>query len=475
ISELISRLTIDRLHIVGDIFDRGPGAHIVMDALTRYHDVDLQWGNHDMLWMGAAAGCDALIATAVINSLKYGNIDTLEEGYGISLSPLIAFALSAYRDDPCLRFMPKLLDAEGGAPADPHVAAKVHKAMAVILFKLEAALIRRNPHFHMENRLLLDKVDYAAGTVRIGESVWPLADARFPTVLPSAPGALSETEADIVFKLRRAFLHSEKLQEHVRFLLAHGGMYLTCNDNLLFHGCVPTDEHGDFIPVELPDGSRAAGRAYLDRADALVRAAFAERPGSPARERAADFLWYLWCGPHSPLFGKDQMTTFERYFIADKAAHTEHKSTYFRLAEEGWFADRLLQEFGLDPARAHIINGHVPVKIRKGESPVKADGKLIVIDGGMSKAYQTETGIAGYTLIYSSNELALSCHDPFVTVEEAVKNEVDIHSTQTVVRQFERRMLVADTDRGAELKAQIRDLQRLLSAYRSGRIKERLV
>ncbi len=473
VCELISRLTIDRLHIVGDIYDRGPGAHIVMDALEHYHDVDFQWGNHDMLWMGAAAGCDALIATAIINSLKYGNIDTLEEGYGISLSPLVAFALSAYRDDPCLRFMPKILDADNaGGPQDPDVAAKVHKAMAVILFKLEGDIIRRNPQFGMDGRLLMDKVDFEQGTVAIGGQVWALADTSFPTVLPSDPFALSVTEQDIVSKLRRAFLHSGKLQEHVRFLLSRGGMYLCCNQLLLFHGCVPVDEQGAFIPVSMP-GGMFAGRAYLDEADALVRKAFApEHARTAERQQALDFMYYLWCGPNSPLFGKDQMTTFERYFIADKGAHTEHKSTYFKFAEEGWFADRLFSEFGLDPARAHVVNGHVPVKIKKGESPVKAGGKLLVIDGGMSKAYQSETGIAGYTLIYSSNELALSCHDPFVTVEEAVRNEVDIHSTQTVVESFDRRMLVADTDRGAELKEQIRDLKRLLDAYRDGRIKE---
>jgi len=468
---LIQRLVIDRLHIVGDIFDRGPGAHIILKKLIKYHDIDIQWGNHDILWMGAAAGSRAMIATTIINSLKYGNVDTIEDGYGISLSPLVRFAMEAYADDPCERFYPRTVEG----PVDGRNAeliAKMQKAMAIILFKLEGQLIRKNPEFQMENRLLLDKIDYENGTIVIDGKTYELADKNFPTVLPSDPYALTENEEELMDKLRKAFFHSEKLQDHIRFLYSHGSIYLCCNGNLLFHGCVPTNADGSFTEVEL-DGKKYSGKAYFDKADERVREAFFTKWGSEKRKRGLDFMYYLWCGANSPMFGKDRMTTFERYFILDKETHTEHKNAYFGFAEQESFAIRLLQEFGLsDAPDCHVINGHVPVKIKKGESPIKANGRIIVIDGGMSKAYQSTTGIAGYTLIYNSNRMVLSRHDPFVTVEEAISGEVDIHSVPQVIYTPMHRKRVADTDIGKSLAERVQDLTHLLRAYRCGTIKQ---
>ena len=470
LSNLIQRLVIDRLHIVGDVYDRGPGAHIIMNRLLSYHNVDVQWGNHDILWMGAAAGNRALIATTIINSLKYGNVDSIEDGYGISLSPLVTFALNVYADDPCIQFLPR---AVGGVGHDnPDLIAKMHKAMAIILFKLEGQIIRDNPDYHMEHRMMLERVDYERGAMTVDGVEYELADKRFPTVLPSDPYALSEAEEELIDKLRTEFHHSEKLQEHVRFLFSHGSMYLVCNGNLLFHGCVPANEDGSFASVVI--GDRAyAGKALFDRADELVRQGYFARWGSPERQEGLDFFWYMWCGTNSPLFGKDKMTTFERYFIADKVTHEEHKNPYFKLAEHEDFAVKILKEFGLsDDPDSHIINGHVPVKIKKGESPIKANGRIFVIDGGMSKAYQSTTGIAGYTLICNSERMSLSCHDPFVTVGEAIRSEVDIHSTQQIVYTYARRKRVADTDVGRSLIERIADLTDLLAAYRSGAIKQ---
>lgn len=472
ISKLISRLVIDRLHIVGDIFDRGPGAHIILDTLETYHAVDVQWGNHDIVWMGAAAGSEALLATAIINSLKYGHVDALEDGYGISLRPLITFALETYGDDPCERFMPRAVDMEINLH-DAALIAKMHKTMAVILFKLEGDIINRNPKFDMGKRNLLETIDLEAGTVTVEGRAYPLLDTNFPTFDPKNPYKLTEGEAELVDKLATAFEHSTRLQRHVRFLFSHGGMYLTCNGNLLFHGCVPTEADGTFTEVDVY-GERVSGKAYFDRADRMVRHAYFKKWGDAERRRGLDFMWYLWCGPDSPLFGKDRMTTFERYFIADKETHVEHKNPYFTCAEDESFAINLLKEFGLEGTCVRVVNGHVPVKIRKGESPLKANGRIVVIDGGMSKAYQKETGIAGYTLIDHSKGVRLSCHDPFVTVQEAIRNEVDIHSTQEEFVTHRQRKLVADTDAGKELASRITDLKRLLVAYQRGVIKENL-
>lgn len=469
VSGLIQRLAIDRLHIVGDIFDRGPGAHIILDALSQYHNVDLQWGNHDILWMGAAAGSEALVATTIVNSLKYGNVDTIEDGYGISLSPLVSFALDVYGDDPCARFMPREIEASldrRGA----EIIAKMHKALAIILFKLEGELIERNPAFGMDARRLLHKIDRASGTVELEGGVYPLTDTNFPTVDPENPYALTDGERGLINKLRTAFDHSQKLQRHVQFLYSHGGMYLRCNDCLLFHGCVPTDENGEFAPVEIA-GERLSGKAYFDRADALVRQGYFAKEGSPERAEGLDFLYYSWCGPLSAVFGKDRMTTFERYFVEDKDTHTERKNPYFTFAESEDFALKVLREFEIDSPDARIVNGHVPVKIKKGENPIKANGRIIVIDGGMSKPYQQQTGAAGYTLISSSTGITLSCHEPFVTVSEAVETEADIHSSQETVWRPLKRLLVADTDNGRAIAERVRDLNCLLDAYRTGVLK----
>lgn len=471
ISRLIQRLVINRLHIVGDIFDRGPGPHIIIDALMRYHDVDIQWGNHDILWMGAAAGNDALIATTIINSLKYGNVDTLEDGYGISLSPLVTFAIETYGNDACAKFMPRSVETELSLH-DASIMAKMHKAMAVILFKLEGNMIRRNPSFRMENRLLLDQIDFDAQTVNVDGRVYAINDVNFPTIDPADPYRLSGAEAELVDRLRMSFHHSAKLQEHVRFLFSKGSMYLCRNGNLIFHGCVPSTPDGVFTNVEL-FGETVSGKALFDRSDRLVRHGYFKKWSSTERQHGLDYMWYLWCGPDSPLFGKDKMTTFERYFIDDKAAHVETKNPYFSCAEKEEYALRLLHEFGVDGGESRIINGHVPVKFTKGESPIKANGRVVVIDGGMSKAYQKETGIAGYTLIDHSRGVRLCCHDPFVTVEEAIRNEVDIHSIQEEFVTNKVRKLVADTDVGKQIKRDVEDLKLLLAAYQRGVIKEK--
>ena len=468
ISELIQRLVIDRLHIVGDIFDRGPGAHIILDALMRYHDVDIQWGNHDILWMGAAAGCKPLVATTVVNSLKYGNVDTIEDGYGISLSSLMSFALDVYGDDPCERFKPREIEVTLDAHSS-EIMAKMHKALAIILFKLEGDIIERNPDFNMDARRLLHRIDREKGTITIDDCEYPLADTHFPTVDPADPYRLTPGEQDVIDKLTTAFEHSQRLQAHVQFLYSHGSLYLCCNDKLLFHGCVPSDSEGNFTPVKL-FGKKLAGREYFDRADALARSSYFAREGSAERARGLDFMFYLWCGPLSPVFGKDRMTTFERYFIEDETTHIENKNPYFICADRKDYAIKVLHEFGITAEDSFIVNGHVPVKIKRGENPIKAEGKVIVIDGGMSKPYQQKTGAAGYTLISSSTAIILSCHDPFVTVAEAVSSGVDMHSTQTLVWRPEHRLLVADTDTGRAIAERVEDLNHLLDAYRTGLI-----
>ncbi|MDO4565748.1 MAG: fructose-1,6-bisphosphatase [Oscillospiraceae bacterium] len=469
ISGLIQRLVIDKLHIVGDIFDRGPGAHIIMDALESYHQVDIQWGNHDLLWMGAAAGCSALVATTIVNSLKYGNLDTIEDGYGISLSPLVSFALEVYGDDPCYRFMPREIEASLDSRSATLIA-KMHKALAIILFKLEGEIIDRNPAFGMERRKLLHRMNLKEGTVELEDGVYPLSDTYFPTLDPADPYRLTPGEEEVIDKLTLAFDHSQKLQRHVEFLYSRGSMYLCCNDFLLFHGCIPSDENGEFSEVEL-FGKRCSGRELFDRADALARQGYFAREGTPERQQGLDFLWYCWCGKLSPVFGKNRMTTFERYFVADKDTHTETKNPYFTCGESPEFALKILREFGIESEEGRIINGHVPVKIKKGENPIKAGGRIIVIDGGMSKPYQLQTGAAGYTLISSSTGITLSCHEPFVTAREAISTEADIHSSQTLVESYYKRRLVSDTDDGRAIKERVKDLKSLLEAYRTGLIK----
>ena len=474
LSQTIQYLAVDRLHIIGDIYDRGPRADLILDALMDYHQVDVQWGNHDIAWMGAAALCEACIAQVLVTSVKYGNLDTLEVGYGISLRPLSNLA-ELYADDPCEGFQ-----ARGGgqdAQEDAGRLARMHKAAAVLQFKLEGQLIARRPEYGMDARRLLHRVDPDACTVEVDGTVYPMRSCSFPTVDWRDPYALCPQEREALERLTAAFAHSEKLQRHVRFLYSAGGLYLRCNGNLLYHGCMPLTPEGEFaaIPLPLEPGeAQPVWQAAFDRADRVARQGYFAREGSAAREAGRDFLWYLSCGPCSPLFGKDRMATFERCFIPDEAAWRETKNPYYARLDDPAFAARVLEAFGLSPERGHIVNGHVPVRLRKGESPVRAGGRLLVIDGGLSRAYQPVTGIAGYTLIFSSHELSLVAHQPFESTVRAITEEQDIHSVQTVVEKMPRRLLVADTDQGDALRARIADLEALLSAYRDGALKETL-
>lgn len=470
ISELIQRLVVDHLHIVGDIYDRGPGPHIIMDKLMTYHSLDIQWGNHDVLWMGAAAGQRGCITNAIRICARYGNLDILEEGYGINLLPLATFALKVYKDDPCTCFKLKVPDRPDSEEMQMNL--RIHKAISILQFKLEGQIISRQKSFHLEDRALLDKIDYEKGTIVLGGKEYQLLDTNFPTVDPKDPYALTEEEEEIMERLEKAFINCEKLQRHMRFLLAKGGLYKVYNDNLLYHGCVPLDEDGSLKETEVY-GKKYRGKALYDMLDAYVRKGFFALD-KKEREDGKDIMWYIWLHPDSPLFGKNKMATFERYFIAEKETHIEKKNPYYSYIENEKVIDNIMKEFGLDPAYGHIVNGHVPVKRKDGENPIKCGGKVMVIDGGFSKAYQKETGIAGYTLIFNSYGLLLVAHEPFESTEAAIEKENDIHSELTVVQRVHDRILVGDTDNGRELKEQIRDLEQLLSAYRNGEIIEKL-
>lgn len=470
ISELIQRLVVDHLHIVGDIYDRGPGPHIIMDKLMTYHSLDIQWGNHDVLWMGAAAGQRGCITNAIRICARYGNLDILEEGYGINLLPLATFALKVYKDDPCTCFKLKVPDRPDSEEMQMNL--RIHKAISILQFKVEGQIISRQKSFHLEDRALLDKIDYEKGTIVLGGKEYQLLDTNFPTVDPKDPYALTEEEEEIMERLEKAFINCEKLQRHMRFLLAKGGLYKVYNDNLLYHGCVPLDEDGSLKETEVY-GKKYRGKALYDMLDAYVRKGFFALD-KKEREDGKDIMWYIWLHPDSPLFGKNKMATFERYFIAEKETHIEKKNPYYSYIENEKVIDNIMKEFGLDPAYGHIVNGHVPVKRKDGENPIKCGGKVMVIDGGFSKAYQKETGIAGYTLIFNSYGLLLVAHEPFESTEAAIENENDIHSELTVVQRVHDRILVGDTDNGRELKEQIRDLEQLLSAYRNGEIIEKL-
>lgn len=468
ISELIQRLTIDVLHIVGDIYDRGPAPHKIMDRLMNYHNVDIQWGNHDILWMNAAAGHLGAITNVVRICSRYSNTDILEDVYGINLLPLARFAMNTYADDSCTSFIPKESRNEG----DTVLMSKIHKAVSVIQFKVEAGIIKNNPQFDMENRILLDKIDYEKGIIHINGSDYELNDKNFPTINPENPLKLTSEEEEIVNKLKKSFLHSEKLQRHIKFLFAKGSMFLKYNSNLLFHGCIPVTKDKEFTKVNI-DGKILWGKSYLEEADRICRQGYFSREGSEEKRKATDFMWYLWCGADSPLFGKDAMKTFERYFINDKALHKENKNPYYSFYEDIDFINMIFKEFNLNPETSHIINGHVPVKEKNGENPVKAQNRLIVIDGGFSKAYQSETGLAGYTLIYNSYGLKLVSHKPFQDVKNAIENCIDIHSSTRIVKRVLQRKRVKDTDIGAKLESQIDDLYELLEAYKKGFIKEK--
>lgn len=470
LAELIQRLVVDHLHILGDIFDRGPGPHFIMDRLMEYHSLDIQWGNHDAVWMGAAVGQQSCIATVLRNSLRYGNQDILEDGYGINLLPLATFAMEVYKDDPCSVFEMKGTSNYNAAEKD--LGQKMHKAIAIIQFKLEGQLIRRHKEFHMENRCLLHRIDPEKCTITLPDGKeYPLLDTNFPTIDWKKPYELSAGEKDVMERLESAFRNCEKLQKHMSLLLDKGGLYKTFNGNLLFHGCIPLNEDGSLKEVQIY-GKTYKGKELYDVLEAYVRRAFFAVDNEEQR-KGRDILWFIWASPNSPLFGKDKMTTFERYFIADKTTHKEVKGAYYRLLENEEVIDSLLREFGLDPAKGHIINGHVPVHQGEGESPVKCGGKVIVIDGGFCKAYHKVTGIAGYTLVYNSYGLILCAHESFTSAEDAVSKESDIVSNRVAVHYTTKRRLVGDTDTGIALKEKIGELMQLLDAYRRGIIKEK--
>lgn len=467
---LIGRLAIDMLHIIGDIFDRGARADAIMDELMAFHNVDIQWGNHDISWLGAVAGNWACIANVIRLGISYNTFDVLEDGYGINLRSLSVFASQVYRDDPCERFIPHVLDENKYDPVDIALAAKMHKAIAIIQFKVEGQLILRHPEYEMEDRILLNRIDFARGTVTVGGKEYPLQDSQFPTVDPKEPLKLTPEEEELMRTIAASFRHSMKLQKHVKFLYSHGSMFKCVNSNLLYHGCIPMTESGEFETVAF--GSKTySGKAYLEYIDGQVRAARFAPDGTEERKNARDFIWYLWCGKKSPLFGKSKMSSFERYFIADNSTYKEEMNPYYALVEHREICEKILTEFGLDPKQAHIVNGHVPVKIKQGESPVKGGGLLFVIDGGMSKAYHSQTGIGGYTFIFNSRFLALAEHQPMVLDEDG--QPVECAPVLKVAELMKKRLTVADTDEGKEIAGRISELKALLQAYRNGTIKEK--
>ncbi len=471
ICRLIQRLSVDRLHIVGDIYDRGPNPEKVMETLIAYHAVDIQWGNHDIIWMGSAAGIRAMIANLIRISARYMNLDTIEDGYGISLLPLATFAIETYKDDPCKPFEPKVSAGQELSAKQFDMIKKMHKAISIIQFKLEAEIVNRNPQFEMDDRNVLHKINFEKGTVNIDGKDYKLLDTNFPTVDPKNPYQLTPDEVEVIDKLRISFMHSELLKKHVKFLYSKGSMYLKYNNNLLLHGCVPLNKDGNFTSMKFGD-EELSGVKLVDQFDLYARKAYFTRNDKVMDKVARDHTWYLWCGKYSPLFGKKKMTTFERYFVAEKETHTEEKNAFFKLNDKEEIIIKILDEFGLDSKTAHLINGHVPVKVKAGESPIKANGKLLVIDGGMSKAYQNVTGIAGYTLIYNSYGLILVAHQAFESTSKAIEDETDILSNITHLEQNPRRKRVADTDSGLVLRQHIADLEKLLAAYRKGLIKE---
>ena len=469
ISNLIQQLAVDHLHIIGDIYDRGPGPHIIIDELMKYHSIDIQWGNHDIIWMGAAAGSKACIFNVIRICARYNNLDILEEGYGINIRTITEFAMEEYGDKESEIFKPKNIE-EKDSNFDKIVMAKTQQAAAIIQFKLEGQIIKRHPEYYMEDRLLLDKINYKKGKIKIDGKEYDLLENYFPTIDPDDPYKLSEKEAEVVRKLTKSFKNSEKLQRHIQFLYSKGNVYKIFNDNLLIHGCVPMSMFGEFVSVNV-NGKELRGRDYLDYVEKIAREGYFEPEGSEKRENGKDFLWYLWCGKNSPIFCKDKMKTFERYYLAEKETWIENKNPFYNFENDEHISEKVLKEFGIDPNKGHIICGHIPVKFKTGESPIKANGKLFIIDGGLSKAYQKTTGIAGYTLRYSSYGLTLVAHEPFTSRENAIINETDLHSEKQIVEKVERKR-IKDTDKGKELMTQIVDLEKLLEAYKSGIISE---
>lgn len=472
ICNVIQRLSIDQLHILGDIYDRGPGAHIIMDTLAQYHRWDIQWGNHDVLWMGALAGNKACVCNVIRLSLRYANLTTLEDGYGINLVPLATFAMETYGDDPCEEFTPKVQGPSRIDTKTKRLIALMHKAIAILQFKEEGLLWMKHQEWMMDDRMLLNNIDYEKGTITLDGTEYPMRSNSFPTVNPQNPYALTPEEEELMDKLQHSFRVSEKLHRHIRILLQHGCMFAVVNNNLLFHASIPLNDDGTLKEVEIMPGRKFKGRDLLYNIGMLIRAAFQDDTSAERRDYATDYFLYLWCGPDSPLFDKSKMATFERYFIEDKATHKEHKGNYFKLRDNEQIVDAILDAFGVDGPNRHIINGHVPVHVSNGENPIKANGKLMVIDGGFASAYHKETGIAGYTLVYHSRGFQLVQHEPFTSAADAIQKGLDIRSTTYIVEMSHRRMRVADTDIGKELKRQIIELQHLLYAYRHGIISE---
>ena len=481
ICNVIQRLAIDQLHILGDIYDRGPGAHKIMDTLRQYHSWDIQWGNHDILWMGASAGNDACICNVLRLCLRYANLSTIEE-YGINLVPLATFALEVYGDDPCEEFIPRLLPGNEMDKKTRQLTAKMHKAIAVLQFKTEAQIFKRHPEWQMEGRCLFEHVDYSRGVCEIDGHEYVMGSCHFPTIDPSEPNKLTDEETLLMQKLHHSFRISEKLHKHIRTILSHGCMYAIHNSNLLFHASIPLNDDGSLKEVEIYPGKKYAGKDLMHNIGMLIRAAFqtnsasgelAAAPEEYPREYARDYFLYLWCGKDSPLFDKSKMATFERYFLKDEETYKEEKGNYFKLRLDEAVCDRILDAFEVKGENRHIINGHVPVHASKGENPIKAGGRLMVIDGGFSEAYHKETGIAGYTLVYHSRGFQLVQHEPFTSARDAIVRETDIKSTIQIVEMSAHRMLVADTDKGEELREQVHDLKELLYAYRHGIITEK--
>ncbi len=470
ISNLIQQLAIDHLHIIGDIYDRGPGPHIIMDKLMNYHSIDIEWGNHDIIWMGAACGNPACIFNVIRICARYDNLDILEDGYGINIRTITEFAMEEYANDDCKRFMPHIQDGNK-SEFSTELLSKTQKAATIIQFKLEGQLIKKHPEYKMDDRLLLDKINYRNGKIEIGKDKYKLLDNNFPSIDAENPYKLTTKEEEVVNKLIKAFRNSEKLQRHVNFLYSKGSLYKIYNDNLLIHGCVPMDEEGQFTQVEI-EGEIVQGKEFLDRIDRISRQAYFADENTIEKENAMDYLWYLWCGPNSPIFCKDAMKTFERYFLEEETTWKENKNPFYTFSKDEEYCVKILKEFGLDEDKGHIICGHIPVKFKAGESPIRANGKMLIIDGGLSKSYQKTTGIAGYTLIYNSYGLILAAHETFTSTEDAIKDELDLHSTKQIVEKVERKKII-DTDKGNDLVEQIEDLNKLLDAYKNGIIKEK--
>ena len=473
LSNVIHKLAVDQLHILGDIFDRGPGAHLILDTMMDYHSWDIQWGNHDILWMGASAGNEACICNVLRLSLRYANLTTLEEGYGINLTPLATFALETYCDDPCEEFIPRTLGENTLDAKTSMLTARMHKAIAIIQFKIESQLIAKHPEWEMADRDVLNFIDYDKGTITLGGKEYTLTSNNFPTVDPQNPAQLTSGERELLDRLRHSFTVSEKLHRHIRLLLRHGCMYAVINNNLLFHAAVPLNEDGSLKEVKLYGDKLYKGKDLLHNIGMIIRAAFQNDTEPKEKDYATDYFLYLWCGKDSPLFDKSKMATFERYFLREKETHREEKGWYFKLRDNADVCDRIMDSFDVEGPNRHIINGHVPVHVKTGENPIKAEGKLMVIDGGFSEAYHKETGIAGYTLVYHSRGFQLVQHEPFTSSRDAILRGTDILGTTQIIEMSTYRMRVADTNKGADIRSQINDLEKLLYAYRHGIIKER--